>query len=863
VKAITLLLALFTIIPAFAQFTDDFSDGDFTSNPTWSGDDVLFQVNGGELQSNSAVANTYYLSTTSTQATDAQWEFYFNLKFSTSGANFVDIYLMSDVANLTTPNDGYFVRVGGTPDEVSLYKMTAGSESLIIDGVDGIVNSSSNNPFYIRVTRDLSNLWTLEYDDGATGTYVTGGTVTDASFTSSAFFGIMIEQSGAAGPVMNHFFDSISVGSIPVDLTPPTVTSLVVLSDTTLDVYFDEPVDLVTAETEANYSANNGLGNPATAVRDGSDNTLVHLEWATQFGNGITNTLTVSNVEDLVGNAMVTQNEDFMYFVPAVAGPRDVVFNELFADPSPQVSLPPDAEFIELFNASSNTFDLAGWRVADVSQSSAFNSYVLAPGEHVILCAHSDTTDFFFYGNVLGIGSFPSLNNSGDNLTLLDNNGDVIDFVNYTDDWYRDDVKADGGWTLEQINPFNGCNDANNWIASNANVGGTPNGQNSVYNTTPDTQGPQLINALVNSSTELELVFNEVLDSTLALAGTYSITGGITVSGVQSIGPEYTRVILTLAPPMDTGVIYTITVSTVYDCSGNLIGTASAEFALPEQGDPGDVIINEVLSNPNTGGSDFVELYNNSNKILSLQNWTLAHYSSDTVSSFKIITTDPYLMFPGDYVTVTEDSAFIKLDYLNSVPGTFIETDIPSYSNDSGTVYLYTNLVQRSDKFSYTDDLHFALLNETKAVSLERIDFDRPTDDPTNWHSAAENIGFATPGATNSQYVPSSVPSDAVTIEPEVFSPDNDGYQDVVNISYLLDGPGYVGNVTIFDSHGRIVRLLLENELLATEGVISWDGINEQREKARIGVYVIYVEFFDVDGNISKIKKTCVLGTRL
>ena len=861
-KAIALLLTLLFTVPAMAQFTDDFTDGDFTANPAWSGDNALFQVNGGELQSNSPSANAYYLSTPSTQATEAQWEFFFNLKFSTSGANFVDVYLMSDVANLTTPNNGYFVRIGDTPDEVSLYKMTGGSESILIDGPDGIVNSSSNNPFNIRVSRDVNNLWTLEYDDGATGSFVNAGTVTDASFSTSAFFGIMIEQSSAAGPISNHFFDNFNVGPIPVDVTPPSMINLDVLSDTQLDVYFDENVEQVTAETVTNYTANNGLGNPSSAVRDGSDNTLVHLTFATQFGNGITNTLTTTNVEDLVGNAMTSQDEDFMYFVPAVPNPRDVVFNELFADPSPAVSLP-DAEFIELFNASSNTFDLFGWRVADVSQSSAFGSYVLGPGEHVILCAHADTSDFNWYGNVLGIGSFPSLNNSGDNLTLIDSSGAVIDFVNYTDDWYQDDVKADGGWTLEQINPYAGCNDASNWIASNGNTGGTPNAQNSVFDNTPDTQGPQLIDALVNSATELELVFNEVLDSSLTQAGTYTITGGITVSVVQNVAPEYTRVILTLSPALDTGVVYTVTVSNINDCSGNAIATGTADFALPEQADPGDVIINELLSNPLTGGSDFVELYNNSNKIISLQNWTLANFSNDTISSFKIITTDPYLMFPGDYAVVTEDSAFLKLNYISSVPGTFIEADIPSYNNDSGTVYLYTNLVQRSDKFSYDEDLHFALLNETDGVSLERIDFDRATDDPTNWHSAAESVGFATPGGANSQYYPSSVGSDDVTIDPEVFSPDNDGYQDVVNISYTLDGPGYVGNLTIFDSHGRIVRLLLENELLATDGVVSWDGINEQREKARIGIYVIYFEFFNTNGDVSKVKKTCVLGTRL
>src|SRR5690606_15491212 len=102
-----------------------------------------------------------------------------------------------------------------------------------------------------------------------------------------------------------------------------------------------------------------------------------------------------------------------------------------------------------------------------------------------------------------------------------------------------------------------------------------------------------------------------------------------------------------------------------------------------------------------------------------------------------------------------------------------------------------------------------------------------------------------------------------ISIDPEVFSPDNDGYQDVVNISYTLDGPGKVGTVAIYDAHGRLVRWLLQNELLSTEGTISWDGITESGEKALMGVYVVYFEVFDLGGTVSKYKLPVVVGGRL
>jgi hypothetical protein len=154
-------------------------------------------------------------------------------------------------------------------------------------------------------------------------------------------------------------------------------------------------------------------------------------------------------------------------------------------------------------------------------------------------------------------------------------------------------------------------------------------------------------------------------------------------------------------------------------------------------------------------------------------------------------------------------------------------------------------------------------LNDVNGISLERLDFSRPTDDPTNWHSAAEGVGFATPGYKNSQFNPAEAAAANIEITPEVFSPDNDGIDDVLKISYKFDTPGYVANITIFDPRGRIERKLAQNELLGVEGTFSWDGINEQRQKSRIGIYVIYFEVFNLDGDVLKFKKTCVVASKL
>ncbi len=859
------LLCLSWMIGSYAllaQVNDDFSDGDFTSNPIWSGDVSLFTVSNGELQSQSPGAATYYLSTPSTIATDAEWEFYFDFQFGTSGANYADFYVMADNADLNAVTNGYFVRMGGTADEISLYKMVAGTETLIIDGADGLINSSSSNPFRIKITRDVSDNWTLQYDDlgsSPTGGYVSGGSVNDGSVNSSTHLGMIITQSAAASPVNGHFFDDIYADNIAPDVTPPSVTSVTVISDTQLEVVFDEPVDAVTAENESNYSASNGLGNPSLATINGGNPAQVNLTFSTSFSQGVTNVLTVNNVEDVAGNGMTASDHDFLYFVPVPAVYGDVIFNEIFADPSPQYGLP-SAEYVEIYNTSTNIFDLDGWIFSDASSSATIPSHLLMPGEVVVIADDDYVLDFSIFPNVIFVSSMPSLNNASDDLYLEDDAGTAVDSVSYSDEWYQDGDKENGGYSLELINPELPCSGAANWIASNSPDGGTPGTQNSVYDITPDVTAPDIVTATVLSSSEVEICFDESIEIGGITLSNFAIDNGNSIAAIDWSG-DLTCVEITTGAPLDTGTIYTISLNGIMDCSGNA-GSPSVEVVLPATAVAGDLIINEVLFNPVTGGDDFVEIYNNSEKYIDLMGCFLANWDDGIIDNYKEIE-QHRLMSPGEFVVLTKDSADIKINYFSAVVGSFLEmSTLPTYSNDSGTVYLILPDSIVSDQFSYDEDMHYPLIKDPDGVSLERIDYNREASDVTNWHSGAENVGWATPGMENSQYYPGMITDEMVSLSPDVFSPDNDGVDDVLIISYSLDAPGYVGSITIFDREGRIVKYVLQNELLSTEGIIAWDGTNNNREKAPIGVYVLYFEVFDLDGNVSGVKKSTVLGGR-
>ena len=97
-------LVLFTTT-MYAQFSDNFSDGDFTQNPYWQGSDAKFVVNDmSQLQLNDNGATTgsnkAYLSTRSQAIMSATWESALSLNVVLTSANYVRFYFVVDTSDL-------------------------------------------------------------------------------------------------------------------------------------------------------------------------------------------------------------------------------------------------------------------------------------------------------------------------------------------------------------------------------------------------------------------------------------------------------------------------------------------------------------------------------------------------------------------------------------------------------------------------------------------------------------------------------------------------------------------------------------------------------------------------------------------
>lgn len=749
-RLLLITFCLFAFAGANAQLLENFDDGDFTSNPQWGGDDSVFVISpilsNNQLQSNKTIASSsFYLSTPSASINNCQWEFFAHLQFNTSSANFVDVFLTSNNANLLAAgNDAYFVRIGGTNDEICLYKKSGGSDTKIIDGADGITNFSNNN-IKIKVIRTSTNDWTLSRDmTGAGSSYVVEGTVNDAAITTGGFFGFSITQSTASF-FQKHFFDDITIGPIIVDATAPTLISATAINANNVDVLFSEVVGQITCENIVNYSINNGII-ISSATRDATNQALVHLLLTNSLVNNTNYNLVVNNVDDLAANVIAANsNVNFSYIVPANAIFRDVLINEIYTDQTPLVGLP-NAEFVEIFNRSTNTFNLNDWKISDPSTNGTISDFTLLPGQYVILCANADTTLYQAFGNVVGVSSWPSLNNASDRLFLKNDLGEFIDSVAYADTWYQDAVKAVGGWSLELINPAIGsnCAGAGNWIASNLPAGGTPGQINSVFNGAPDTTTPQIIGIETPNSTTLNVCFSEPINPQLLINANFSIDNGVGSPTVIINNGNCISLILTTQ--LQIGVNYIITCSSLSDCSGNALtpNTFNFIYFLPTQF---DVVINEIMADPSPiiglPDAEFIELYNTTTYDINTNGWTLEH--GTTVRNF------PNAIIPADsFLVLTNTAALADMSiYGNVVAVPSLSTS--AITNAGTTLTIKDNNGQLIHQVTYSDQWYNDVNKAAGGWSLEMIDPANPCAGAANW-TASNNPDGGTPGKKNAVF---------------------------------------------------------------------------------------------------------------
>ena len=373
-----------------------------------------------------------------------------------------------------------------------------------------------------------------------------------------------------------------------------------------------------------------------------------------------------------------------------------------------------------------------------------------------------------------------------------------------------------------------------------------------------DTISPYIESAIVTGKNAIEVQFSEPLNQTVLEVNNYYLINS-NFPNPRLINPTLSGYNLIFQDSFYGNQTLELVITNVEDLSGNIM-LDTLQILVPDTAKVGEVLINEVLFDPLSGGSDYVEITNNSDNSFDIYKYFLADFDNG-ISNLKQIN-QHFILSPGSFALLSEDSSQILNDYPTNNPAAFIQMDIPSYPNDSATIYILSPDSIALNKFSYNQDMHFELIQDPEGVSLERILINSNNSNANLiWHSAAQSVGWGTPGVANSQYFPSISNSDFSSVN-EVFSPDNDGYQDIAIFAYNLPTIGMVGNALIYDNRGRLIKQVLNNELLSTSGEFTWDGINEYGQKASIGIYLVYFECFSSQGQIINYKATITLKTR-
>ena len=798
------------------------------------------------------------------------WKFRIRHGYLPSSANHWAIFLAADGNELKMfPGgeiNGYVLGVNftGSDDLLKLWKMKEDHIEILATTSLNWQVSIGQGPAYLNVLRKENGTWQVLLEK-STGIWELIGEGMDTTIINPDYFGIYYRFSSKQDRKI--WFDDLCISGLFIpDTLPPSVASVEVLDQNTIQLTFTEPVNESGCLVTGNF-----LLNPVGEVPDslimvsGKSCRLIFNE---PFPGKMTLTLIVFKLEDKKGNLADSLKVDFLYYSPA---PNDIVFNEIMYDPSPTIGLP-EFEYIELYNRSPYPANLGGWTLSTGNKVYLFPPKIIPGGKYLVL-GYEDI--FNSYGSDYpGLGLFTSrtsLPNDGAMLFLSDREKTLIDWMEYDPSMHENDYYADGGWALERVDPDRQCMNRDNWATSKSRTGGSPGQENSVKRDNPDRLPPSLANLYLPDSSTIVIEFSEAMDpGSLIEPRNFLVSKGFKYPQyIDCLAPYNRTAILHFDQAFDPGMDYQLELSgNLVDCAGlSVLSERIQRFALPVQPGKNEVFISEILFDPQPYCPRFIEIHNPGFKTFDLADLRIGKQNTPNgqIESVSPVTGGHHLFFPGDYLALTDDpDKLMDCCYVHD-PETLISCKgLPAMDDAEGTIMILDKYLQVLDEVSYNQQMHYPLLSSAEGVSLERISFDIPSDHASNWHSAASTEGYATPGRINSQSLLSTTGNEQIEIEPEIFTPDQDGHHDFMMIRYNFLQPGTMSTILVMDSRGRVIKTIAENQLLGSEGFFTWDGSNDYGQQARTGIYLVFVRIFNVKGKVRNYKKTCVLspGTR-
>jgi hypothetical protein len=874
------LLFLWAPCAATAQFADNFERGSldgWTQTPEshWSASTV------SALSGNYSLKHVFNHSGTATDIAyrsldglqmnggNTTWRFLLRHGYNPSGTNRWAAFLFSNAAGSEWKSkgiyEGYALGVNmaapTNSDTLTLYAVQNNSFTIIRKTtVNWEKDLRTTGAGAIEVVRTGDGQWSINV--ATTGSFDDLQPAAEPAlhdkYIEANYFGLSYQYTATADMLL--WIDDISVSFERV-IFPTKISAATQQAPDKIQVSFTQHIDAATVGEVANYTFTNAACTltPVSAEAVNSKEVLLTFENPLPRGEA---TLGVEKLLDENNNEVTGETTVTVFYL--LYG--DVVINEIMASPAPSIGLP-EVSYIELYNRLDVPVPLNGWKIEYNATAGNIGAATLPANGYLILCTPAAVEDMHAYGNATNVSYISSLSKSGKTLQLKNDEGQLLARVTYSDQWFTDDDQRAGGRSLEKIDADNLSETTTNWKASTDERGGTPGAQNTAQAHHPDVEAPFAASVQMRDNNRLLLLFNEPFDRKQAVNTTaYRVNKGIGYPVVISCADSlFLQVELQFDQDFETGILYELTVGTPFcDLAGNVPDETPYTFGRLFMPAGGDVVINELLFNPPANGADFVEIYNRSNKTFDLRQMRLAH--RDKNNDVAAIQTIPqqYYLHPREYAVFTTGLEAVRQFYFVSFPEKVIVLkNLPSYPNEGGCVVLLNEDGAVVDEFLYSEKMHSGFISNPKGISLERVNPAGSASEPANWQSAAQDAGFATPTSRNSQFNDSAADrGQAFSLRHTTFSPDGDGYQDVLFIDYNLPEGGYEASLTVYDIQGRVVRSLGKNMWLGSSGSLAWDGARDNGQRALSGLFIVFIQCYSVRGDVAVYKLPCAVALR-
>jgi hypothetical protein len=834
---------------AGAQFNETFNDGSLQTPISWRDTSGWVQDGGFLRSAETREQHSFAIYTAATSppvASELEWQASIRLALNPSSANYLDWFLAADTAPGQARN-GYYVRIGNTRDEISLYRLWNGTATEIISGRDGRLNRS-DNPCIIRVRCRENRYWKLEVVDAGRSVWEMEGVCDDAFINLPPCQGFRVRQSTNAFH-QRHYVDEVYFGAARYDTIAPQLLDGVFQSDGRLKLRFSEALSALSDPGSEHYWLD-GLGGPDSVLAS-SDRAVRYLRWKAWQPNVGHFLLRFGGFRDTAGNR--TDEGVFRFFggIPDTPQRGQLLITEIMA--APEAGQP---EWVEIQNVHTRWLSLHACRLADATSSVLLPDSWLAAGERAILLPLNAS-------GPIGKGknfrlNLPSLNNAGDTLSLRSAGGQWLHRVAYSDGWYGNPVLAAGGYSLEMVDTSVWCGDAINWSASHAPERSTPGLRNSVAGPLNDTVPPGLREVYPESPFVLRLTFDEWPDIASLKTDDFVVRPGQIIPDQLLADEGKQEIRLQFKAPFSDQQVYSLQAGGAADCSGNTMPAARRCFAMAADSvRPGDLLINEVLFEPETGGLDYVELYNPGPQVLDLRQLELLRLdAAGTPVEATVLAKNGQLLLPGGFLVLCENPEVVMGQFPchGSDTAFLLLKPMPALLAGGGQIAIRLRDGTEIDRMAFHPRMHHPLLHTTKGISLERLRTSVSGMDAANWQSAGRECSGGTPGRRNAQARTDPDFTAQMQLDSEWFTPDNDGHADLAALHYRFPQPGTLLTLRVYDAWGMPVRALCLHQLCGVKGLIIWDGLKEDGRPAPAGNYILMAEAQDAIGRQEKAK---------